>query len=428
MLTEERNRLLTQVGAGTPMGNLLRRYWMPIAALSELDDRPTRAVRLMGENLVLYRDLSGNLGLVDRHCPHRRADLMHGMAEPEGLRCSYHGWLFNNRGRCLAQPYEDVAFADGDSRERIRLTSYPVQEHAGIVWAYLGPEPVPLLPNYEPFTWKHCFAQIVFAHIPCNWFQIQENSIDPVHFEWQHSNWSIRLAGKTGPYSPRHTKLGFDEFEHGLVYRRVREDTDEDNELWTVGRVCLWPNALFTGGHFEWRVPIDDENTLSVTWMVARVPKEREPYVQNSVPYWYGPIKDARGEWITSHVMNQDFVAWVGQGTIADRTKENLGHSDRGIVMMRRRFIDDLDAIAAGRDPKAIIRDPEQNRCIELPIVGRELFRDGLTRDQLATHPLGRNVTPRSYVFQSGQPEHVRRAMAEALGHDVTLDGVVGAR
>lgn len=426
MLSQERNRLLTQVGPGTPMGNLLRRYWMPIAAASELDERPTRAVRLLGEDLVLYRDLGGRLGLLERRCPHRRADLLHGMVEPEGLRCSYHGWLFGAGGRCLAQPYEDIAAPEVRYREQIRIRSYPVQAHAGMVWAYLGPEPAPLLPNWEPFTWKNCFAQVVFAQIPCNWFQIQENSIDPVHFEWQHSNWSIRLSGKTGPYSPRHVKLAFDEFEYGFVYRRVREDTDEDHELWTVGRVCLWPNALFTSQHFEWRVPVDDENTLSVTWAISRVPKDREPYEQRSVPYWYGPIKDETGAWITSHVMNQDFVAWVGQGAIADRTREHLGRSDRGIVMMRKRFFDDLDAIAAGRDPKAIIRDPGTNRSVRLPIVGREWFVDGLTREEMAANPVAAHAaTPRSYIFQAGQPEHVRRAMAEALGYEVGLTGVV---
>ena len=102
--------------------------------------------------------------------------------------------------------------------------------------------------------------------------------------------------------------------------------SDETSQLWTVGRVCLWPNALFTGNHFEWRVPIDDTNTLSVGWFFTRVPRDREPYVQNSIPYWYSPIIDEKtGRWITSHIMNQDFVGWVGQGAITDRKREHLG-------------------------------------------------------------------------------------------------------
>ena len=427
MLSEEKNRQLTQVGPGTPMGELMRRYWHPIAAVTELDAKATKPVRLMGEDLVLFKDLSGNFGLVDRQCPHRRADMTFGIPEACGLRCSYHGWMFGADGRCLEQPFEDIAAPNSGFRDRITIKAYPVQVLAGMLWAYMGPPPAPLVPNWEPFTWSNGFAQVVLTEIPCNWMQIQENSIDPVHFEWQHSNWSLRLSGRNGPYSPRHTKLAFDEFDYGFIYRRVREDTDEDHELWNVGRVCLWPNALFTSQHFEWRVPVDDTTTLSVTWMFARVPKDREPYVQTSVPYWYGPLKDESGEWITSHVMNQDFIAWVGQGLIADRSQEHLGRSDRGIVMMRKRFMDDVDAIAAGRDPKATIRDPGLNRCLELPIVGREWFIKGMTREEMRANPVAAaSVSPTSYIFQAGQPEHVRRQMAEALGHEVTLQGVTG--
>lgn len=124
---------------------------------------------------------------------------------------------------------------------------------------YPRPQPAPLVPDWDLYT-EPGYKQIIFAHVPCNWFQCQENSIDPVHFEWLHSNWSQVLKGGSEPtYVPTHLKLGFDEFEYGFVYRRVRADTDEDNDLWTVGRVCLWPNALYTT-FFEWRVPIDDEN------------------------------------------------------------------------------------------------------------------------------------------------------------------------
>src|SRR5678815_3264623 len=163
----------------------------------------------------------------------------------------------------------------------------------------------------------------------------------------------------------------------------IRTDTTEEDPLWTIGRVCLWPAALFTGNHIEYRVPIDDENTLSVTWVFSRVPTEREPYVQNSIPTWAGPIADpATGRWITSHVMNQDFVTWVGQGRVADRSKEYLAPSDRGVVMIRRRFLADFDAIEAGRDPKAILRDPETNRAIPLPVAERRNFIEGFPRAQ----------------------------------------------
>ena len=245
------------------------------------------------------------------------------------------------------------------------------------------------MPDWEFFSWPNGFRQIVLAEIPCNWFQCQENSIDPVHFEWTHSNWSIRLDGRTGPYTPRHLRVDFSEFDYGFQYKRIREDTDENDRLWQIGRVCLWPCGLFTGNHVEFRVPVDDENTLSVMWHFSRVPHEREPYVQNSIPTWKGPIEDpATGRWITSHVMNQDFVTWVGQGRIADRSKEYLAPSDRGIVMMRRRFLHDIEAIEGGPGPQG--HPPRPRNQPRDPAAGRraqELHR-GLPARAVPARPV----------------------------------------
>jgi len=415
MLTEEQNRRLTQVGAGTPMGELLRRYWMPIAGVSEFDNVPIKPVRLLGEDLVLYKSLQGQYGLVDRRCPHRRADLAHGMVEADGIRCSYHGWCFDVRGQCIAQPFEDAAAPDRNTKVSIRTKAYPVERKGGLLWAYLGPLPAPLLPDWEAFSWPNGFVQVVISELPCNWFQCQENSIDPVHFEWMHENWGQRLRGSAGPYGAKHLKVAFEEFEHGFVYKRVKENTTEQDPMWTVGRVCLWPNGFFLGEHFEWRVPIDDTNTLSVTWKFTRVPREREPYVQTSVPTWVGPLKHPDGRWIDSHVMNQDFIAWVGQGAIADRTKETLSASDRGIAMIRRRFFDDMDRVAAGQDPKAVCRDPDANVRVPLPNADLAGVRDGYTTAQILGNPRLRMMST-SYVFQAGQPDEVRQAFADAMG------------
>lgn len=424
MITQEANDTLTRIGPGTRMGALLRRYWHPVAAVLELDEKPTKAVRLLGEDLVLYRDLGGRYGLLHRHCPHRRADLAHGFVEEQGLRCNYHGWLFDETGRCLAQPFEDTANPVGRYREKIRQPAYRVEAKAGMLWAYLGPDPAPLVPNWEPFTWANGFAQVVFAQVPCNWLQCQENSIDPVHFEWMHSNWKIRLEAQGGPYSPTHRKLAFDEFEYGFVYRRTREDTDENDPLWTEGRVCLWPNAFFLGSHIEWRVPMDDENTLSVTWAFRRVPQDREPYLQQRVPYWYGPLKDAAGEWITSHVMNQDFLAWAGQGRITDRTKENLGRSDAGVVKLRNRLMRNLTALDEGRDPDGLIRDPAINQAVRLPLLNRRELTQGYTLKQLNSDPSLKRVHTK-YHLQYGQPESVAREYESAMGFVLDKSGFV---
>jgi 5,5'-dehydrodivanillate O-demethylase len=405
VISEAENEKLSRVGPGTPMGDLLRRYWQPIAGQSELDDAPTKAVRLLGENLVLFRDLDGDYGLIDRQCPHRRADLSYGYVEKCGLRCNYHGWLFAPDGAIIEQPWEDTAFPS--RTETLKIKSYPVKALAGLLWAYLGPLPAPELPCWEPFTWKHGFVQVVISELPCNWLQGQENSIDPIHFEWMHANWSVRLRGQGEPYGPRHLKIDFREFDHGFTYNRIREDTDENHPLWTVGRVCLWPNGIFTGDHFEYRVPIDDENMLSIGWFYKRVPRERESYVQEHIPTWHGPIKDEKtGRWITSHVMNQDFVAWIGQGRISDRSNENLRSSDRGVAMIRRQYQRDLDAIARGEDPKGIVRDPALAQCVPIPIIDRKTIVEGIPLEELLE---GKHGHMRRFIFQYGQPESVRQ-------------------
>jgi 5,5'-dehydrodivanillate O-demethylase len=421
MLTAEKNRELTEVGPGTPMGEVLRRHWHPVAGIDELERQPIKPLRLLGEDLVLFKDLGGRWGLVERHCRHRNADLAYGFVEAEGIRCSYHGWRYTVDGRCAEQPYEDIADPQCRLRQKAALTSYAVQARAGLLWAYLGPAPAPELPDWEPFHWANGFVQLVFAEVPCNWLQTQENSIDPVHFEWMHANWTRRLNGKAGAdagntgYAPRHLKLAFEEFEHGFLYKRVTEDTDETHPLWTIGRVCLWPNGFFLGDHFEWRVPVDDEHTLSVTWSFIRVPREAEPYVQAEIPSWTSPIRGADGRWITSHVINQDIVGWVGQGRITDRRRETLGASDRGIAMLRRRLFDDIDALRAGRDPKGVMRDPARNQRVMLPSDHRDFFLNGLPLDAYRRDPKWWRLLTQ-FIFHAGQPEWVRRACEQATG------------
>lgn len=415
MLSEARNQQLTQVGAGTPMGEVLRRHWHPIAGVDELDRTQVKAVRLLGEDLVLFKDLSGDYGLTDRHCAHRRADLAYGFVESHGIRCNYHGWQFDAQGACIAAPFEDKVDPLGRVRNNARIKAYPVRAKAGMLWAYLGPMPAPELPDWEPFHWRNGFVQAVFCDVPCNWLQTQENSIDPVHFEWMHSNWSRRLRGQAGDYAPTHLQLAFEEFDHGLIYKRVSEDTDENHPMWTIGRVCLWPNGFYLGDHFEWRVPVDDENTLNVSWFFIRVPNDAEPCVQEQIPTWTSPTRDENGQWICSHVINQDVVAWVGQGRIADRTKETLGASDRGIAMLRRQLFDDIEAIQAGRDPKGVIRDPASNIKVVLPSDLRDFYLNGLGRAEYLRHPrFSRFLT--HFVFHAGQPEWVRQAQEAATG------------
>ena len=217
MLSEDKNRQLSQVGPGTPMGEVLRRHWHPIAGMDELDRNAVKPVRLMGEDLVLFKDLSGQYGLVDRQCAHRRADLSYGFVEDHGIRCNYHGWQYNAQGQCVERPYEDQVDPQARQKCRIQIKAYAVKPLAGLLWAYMGPLPAPELPDWKPFHWPNGFVQAVFSEVPCNWLQTQENSIDPVHFEWMHANWSRRLRGHAGGYAPSHLQLAFEEFEHGTA-------------------------------------------------------------------------------------------------------------------------------------------------------------------------------------------------------------------
>ena len=155
------NELLTRVGPGTGMGEVLRRHWFPVAAASEFETERVKPVRLLGENLVLYKDLSDRFGLVERQCALRRADLSYGFVETCGLRCNYHGWAYDGSGQCVEMPYEDTVAPQARYKDKVKILAYPVQVHAGLVWAYMGPQPAPLLPNWEPFTWKNGFSQIV---------------------------------------------------------------------------------------------------------------------------------------------------------------------------------------------------------------------------------------------------------------------------
>ena len=192
MLSAQENERLTRVGPGTPMGELMRRYWHPVAAVAELDAHPVKAVKLLGESLVLYRDLQGRLGLIGDTCPHRRISLAYGITETEGLRCPYHGWMFDQTGQCVEMPAEP---ADSTFPCRVKIDGYPVEELGGLIFAYLGPEPVPLVPRWDLLVMDGIWRDIGVTEIPCNWLQCMENSLDPVHTEWLHGRYYDFVMG-----------------------------------------------------------------------------------------------------------------------------------------------------------------------------------------------------------------------------------------
>lgn len=373
MLSAERQETLTRVGRGTPMGELLRRYWFPVAATCELRQRPIKAVRLLGEQLVLFRDASGRLGLLDEQCPHRGTSLAYGIIDEEGIRCPYHGWKFDGSGRCLELPAEP---ADTSLNQRVKARAYPVEELGGLVFAYLGPEPAPLLPRYDLFVWDNCLRDIGQAWLPCNWLQIMENSVDPYHLEWLHGHHLAAVRKQRGDTTPshypkRHVKIGFDVFRHGIIKRRVLEGHTEQDDDWHVGHPLVFPAMLRVGSagqhRMQIRVPVDDDHTWHL-WYACYKPVSRAKEVrQSEIPLYDVPWLDAEGKHIVDTVDGQDIMACVTQGAVADRTRETLASSDEGVALLRRLLFEQLDRVRQNQDPLGVIRDPQENQIIDLP-------------------------------------------------------------
>ena len=365
MLSKEMNERLTRVGAGTPLGNLLRRYWYPITRTPELDQEPVLAVTLLGENLALYRTDAGKLGLVSQRCPHRGASLAYGIPEEEGLRCPYHGWRFDRTGQCNEQPAEPP---DSSFRDRIKIPAYPVQELGGLVWAYLGPEPVPLLPRWDLLVREDLDRSIGVTHLPINFLQAMENSMDPIHFEWLHAvygNYVNKRQGKPAAMTPRrHEEIAFDIFEYGIYKRRLLEGEDpETSEDWLTGHPVIFPYMLAVGDQrvptLQIRVPVDDTHTLHYWYRT----QQREPGAppQTSIPISDVPYVHKNGRLVVETINGQDMMAWVTQGEISDRTTERLGTSDKGVILFRNLLDEQIEKVERGQDPMGVVRDAAKN-------------------------------------------------------------------
>jgi 5,5'-dehydrodivanillate O-demethylase oxygenase subunit len=371
MLTHEENQRLTQVGPGTPMGNLLRRYWHPVGTVTELAKAPVMPVRILGEDLVLYRNEQGALGLMDRRCAHRGVSLEFGMPEERGLRCPYHGWLYDREGQCLEQPAE---FEGKSFCHKVRIKAYPVEELGGLVWTYMGPQPAPLLPRYDLFVMDGYDRSIgITRELPCNWFQMMENSLDPVHLEYLHGifyNYVLKRQGKAPRATVRHhLRIGFDVYEQGIIKRRILEGQTEESDEWKIGHPILFPNILAVGDYalpeFQVRVPIDDTHT-QYYWYRCK-PREAGAPLQNSIPVWENPYRDENGHLIVDTINGHDLTIFIAQGAIADRTNERLGTSDAGVILLRKVFREQMERIERGEDPMAVVRDAAKNRIIKVP-------------------------------------------------------------
>jgi 5,5'-dehydrodivanillate O-demethylase oxygenase subunit len=362
MLTREENERITRVGPGTPGGAMLRRYWWPVAFSAELTDRPM-AVRLLGEDLVLFRAGDG-LGLLDRYCAHRQASLEYGRVEGDCIRCCYHGWLYAPDGRCVEQPAEPPT---STYHERVHQTAYQAQELGGLVFAYLGPTPAPLLPRYDVLCRDDGTRILQGRGGLCNWLQSVENAIDMTHLSWLHASVYPDFAGRRCSCEWERTAYGFRGTLHvaGLPEPKVSYTIFPAHNRFAQARVGTEPSQRML-----FRVPVDDTNTNH--YMVVFEPHPRDatdrPFalktegLRGVEPGKYDRTEDA---WWGIGSQDQDRVVQESQGAIVDRSLEHLGSSDRGIIMLREALLGAINAVECGEDPFGVIRDPAQNKVVE---------------------------------------------------------------
>src|SRR5215475_173980 len=367
MLTKEENERLTRVGQGTPAGEVLRRYWYPVGVGSELtEETPTQLVRILDETLVLFRDKKGRVGLLDDRCSHRGASLCYGRVEERGIACPYHGWLYDAHGNCLETPAEPL---NSKFHLTVKQRSYPVQKLVGLYWSYLGPEPAPLIPNFDIWFRKDGHRKIfIQPQLDCNWFQAMENSMDPAHLQILHQETAGRgraIQNTTRGLTDDVEKFDFYEVPCGLMKRRTYKNGMVDEHP------VIFPNILRQGNVGQIRVPMDDTHTK--IYFVRFFPNENGSVLENDEPpvEYIKPYKNPPDalhpytKFRMDEVQAQDHMAWETQGPIADRTRERLTSSDRGIVMLREVMMREMKRVEQGLDPMGVIRHAHQNVMVD---------------------------------------------------------------
>ncbi len=403
MISAEQNELMTRIGPGTPAGGLLRSYWQPVALAEELEaPRPVKPVRLLGEDLVLFKQ-EGAYGLLERHCPHRGADLAYGRLEDGGLRCSFHGWLFDASGRCLATPAEP----EGSRMcERIRQRAYPVTERSGILFAYLGAGEPPAFPHFDCFVAPSAYTFAFKGYWDCNWLQALEVGIDPAHASWLHKFFEdedpAASYGRQFRATPADSEMPmskvlreFDRPEirveraaYGMRLQTLRKLNEKSTHLRVTN--ILFPQAFVIPMSPEmtisqWHVPVDDYGCYwysIFTSFGAPVDKDtmRKQRLKTYPAPDYKPIVGRHNGWgFDPHEQRKSTFTGMGfdinihdqwacesQGRIQDRTREHLGSTDKGIALYRRILLEAIEKNQAGEKPPMVL-DAQSAREITGP-------------------------------------------------------------
>ena len=411
---------LARVGPGTPGGEYLRRFWHPIMMTSRLTDKPM-AIRILGEDLVLYRDLAGDIGLVFKHCSHRGMSLEYGIVVEHGIRCAYHGWCFNHDGRILDTPGE----APGSPiKERLFHGAYPVVEYKGLVFAYFGPpERQPAfpkldmmdLPGNEMVPWQ--------IHSPCNWLQVSENSMDPYHTPFLHTRMSGVQFEEVWGELPI---VDYHERDVGFFYTNARRSGDN---IWVRIHDHLLPNFSQNGALYEkgedvryfgrssltrWVVPIDDTNAYVVAWRNLNTMDDPEGRSKRDQIGWesvdfYGQNADRPYNLRQSNP--GDWDAWVSQGPINSHQREILGGTDQGVRLLRnalrkgvRNLLQGIEPLAPQPGDKAFVSTFAGDTILRIP--------KGSGDDRALILEVSRKIAE-AYVRFQQLPDAERRAAIE---------------
>lgn len=383
------NELLVRVERGTPAGETLRKYWLPVGFSNEINSESPKLVRWLGEDLLLFRDEFGRVGLTEPNCPHRGASLDYGWIEAGGIRCCYHGWVFDVNGRCLEQPGEppDSAFKD-----RIKLKAYPVRELGGIIWAYMGNGERPELPNYH-FLVRDDGERDLSGYVrECNYMQQLENALDPVHATILHGRAVHGLpAAPEWMERPDFTVAATDTMAYYVARRQGPEPgTEWHREVAYVPPIMVVHHGGSLPGDplaemvdVAWRMPIDDYNTRTFTLkFFPNGTGKRGNAEKQARPKPPPLMRGTRRQWDMATINGQDNAAQVGQGAIADRTREHLGQSDRGVIQVRKLWKSVIETSARGEDPANLICNAAQNRLVHVDVIER-LVKTGELRDHV---------------------------------------------
>jgi len=357
-LTEEENQRLAQVGPGTDGGNLLRRYWHPIAGLHAVsEENPTQFIRLLGEDLVLFRDKSGNVGLLADHCAHRGASLCYGRVEERGISCAYHGWLYDVNGDCLETPAEP---ADSLFRLTVKQRAYPVEKLFGLFWAYLGPLPAPPLRRLD--IMRYPVEHVMQMDFDANWVQVVENNLDGSHIYVLHQDQAgkkDRVTSTTSGQLGELVSLDYREMSFGIMRRmETRDGYVEEDPL-------IFPNMLRRMHELSIKVPVDDTHTRKFALFVD-INGKVDADDQEPVDYFVFPQEQGKSAagvaypeagYKMNSLRYQDIMAIETQGRVTARANWHPGTADRGVAMFDRLILAQMDVVKQGDDPIGLVQD-----------------------------------------------------------------------